>query len=162
MTVAEFREAGLHTLDSIGKLAARAPEDQVDWRPCEGCMTLGQLLEHAATSLTPVVEIAITGEMPPPMTPEQLSGGEQLKSIAPGDVAPLIERQKSKLVEVLEQVDDEQWRTVERTLPWGTHGTLGRLCVEGIDHASGHRYQLFLYLKMLGQKLGTMELYGMA
>ena len=165
MTIEEYQGLALECLDSIAKLCARAPEDQLDWRPLDNCMTLGQLLDHLATSLTPMVVMAVTGEMGTAEEQQAMMQavmkGEQLKRITPAEAQATVAQQKQDLIDILATVSDEDWRNLKRTMPWGTTASISGHAGGALDHASGHRYQLFMYLKLLGQPLGTMELYGM-
>ncbi len=129
-------------------------------------MTLGELLQHTATAITPMVAMAVTGDMGPAMSPEELhaavANGDFLVAITPAEALKLVQEQKAALSEVLAQVDDHDWRKLSRTMPWGATATISGHAVGAIDHGAGHRYQLFLYLKLLGQELNTAHLYGMA
>jgi len=166
MTIQEYEPIAQAMLDSIGKLVARAPADQLDWRPVPSCMTLGELLQHSATAVTPMIAMAVTGDMGPEMTPEELqaavANGDFLSSVTVDEAVKLVAEQKAALTELLAQCSPEDWTSVTRTMPWGTSGTISCLAVEAIDHGAGHRYQLFMYLKLLGQELHTAHLYGMA
>ncbi len=154
MTVREFESTGLHLLDSIAGLIRRVPADQLDWRPVDTVMTLGQLLEHTASSFTPVMQIALGEQVHPPE-------GETMKSVTPEQALAVIEEQKAALKGCLSGLTEKQWLHQHVKLPWGAEGSLGYCGGIAIDHAAGHRYQLFLYLKLLGQPLTTAELYGM-
>lgn len=156
MTVNEFEQVGQHALSSIKGLILRAPEDQLAWRPVETVMPLGQLLAHAAASFTPVVRAAVTGHCQP--SPD--FDGDTLRSLTPSEAAALVEQQQAELTELLEPLSDEEFQTRPASLPWGPSGSLSFCCLSALDHASGHRYQLFLYLKLLGQPLTTQELFG--
>lgn len=154
MTVREFEGTGLHLLDSIAGLIRRAPADKLDWRPADSVMTLGQVLAHTASSFTPVVQIALGEHVHPPE-------GATMPSATPDEALAIVAEHKAKLQEALAGLSDEEWLGRHVTLPWGMAGSLGYCGGIAIDHAAGHRYQLFLYLKLLGQQLSTAELYGM-
>ena len=155
MTVREFEANGLHLLDTLANLIRRVPADKLDWRPHEAMMTLGQLVEHTATSFTPVVELAVK------QPPSDGHGGDiKLRSISVAEGLAIVEQHKALLSELLVGITEDQWLHSQRNLPWGASGSLGFCCVIAIDHAAGHRYQLFMYLKLLGQTLSTNELYG--
>lgn len=162
MTVKEFEAHGLHTLDSIAGLIKLAPEDQLDWRPTPNSMSLAQCIAHLADSLTEVVEwVLVPKPMPSPDELGEMMKPENLPSATPAEGLATVAAQKAKLTELLAGVDDHAWLTEQRSLPWGVAGSMAFCCGQAFEHAFGHRYQLFMYLKLLGQPVDTMVLYGM-
>ncbi|MCC7492445.1 MAG: DinB family protein [Fimbriimonadaceae bacterium] len=159
MNVREFETYGLQTMASIAGLIRRVPADQLGWRPVESVMTLGQLLAHLPAALTEVVDIAVRGTTLTPEQLQQMMQGELPTATVDAALAAC-DAQARLLSELLAEVGDEDWQTRQVTVPWGAQGSLAYICISGLDHAVGHRYQLFLYLKLLGQTLGTDELFG--
>jgi uncharacterized damage-inducible protein DinB len=127
----------------------------LDWRPAATLMTLGEVLHHVAESVMPVVEIAVTDEIDP-----RWREMEVLPSADVPTALAVIDAHKARLSELLAGVTEEQWRDRQVTMPWGAQGSLGCMCGAALEHGAGHRYQLFLYLKLLGQPLTTAELYN--
>ena len=45
-------------------------------------------------------------------------------------------------------------------VPWGPPMPMWRTCLGMAEHWVNHKYQLFFYLKLLGQPVNTMTLYA--
>jgi hypothetical protein len=161
MTVPDYLSYAGQMLRSIQGLCRLALPDKLDWRPCESVMTLGQCMEHTASSLTPLVEMAVTKHFPPPEFMDVVTQGEHLKNVTAEEAVAIAEKHMARLGDILDDVTPERWENEKVTMPWGFTGSLSMIGVEALDHASGHRYQLFLYLKLLGLPLDTGHLYGM-
>jgi hypothetical protein len=46
------------------------------------------------------------------------------------------------------------------SVPWGPPMPMWRTCLGMAEHWLNHKYQLFFYLKLLGQPVNTMTLYA--
>lgn len=162
MTIAEFtRDAGAMQA-SIRALLELAPADKLDWSPGSNLMPLGKLLWHVGGSLPPVVVMAITKQFPPPeYLAEEVMTGRFLQSATPAEAVALLDAQTARMNELLATVTEDQWLHEQVTMPWGATGSVGQIVIQGLLHAAGHRYQLFMYLKLLGQPLGTAALFGL-
>lgn len=153
-------------------LIARVEDDQLGWEPATGqnWMTTGQLLEHTATACGAVFRAFVTGDWRQPdgsslteMPPEEM--------LPPADKMPAagsVEAARQALAEdkqtALAMLEAAAGRMDEpTTAPWDpTPRPLGQQLLKMVNHLNQHKAQLFYYLKLQGQPVNTMHLYGMA
>jgi len=166
MTRAEYTKFTKGIVSATRGLIARAAGLKLDWRPEPSFLTLGAVPHHVSTavgsSLRDVMNEA--WEFRP-------AGGGEGSVLPPADAFPTVK----SVQEALDLIDAD-WklfegcfvRVDERTfngqvckIPWMAPGTtLKEYLLLTVEHLSNHRMQLFMYLRLLGVKVGTGELYG--
>ena len=155
------------------KLFDRLSDEDLDWKPSEGenWMTVGQLLHHLATGCGEGFKGFITGDwgFPEGVDPSQMSP-EDL--IPPADHLPavesmaqaktMLEKVKALAKQMLEQCSEDELANKIAPAPWDpTETVLGHRLLQSIEHQKQHKGQLFYYIKLQGQKVGTAHLWGM-
>ncbi len=136
-------------------LIGRVSDDQLDWQPPIGpnWMTMRQLLAHLVTSGAAVFKGFITGQW------EQPSEETPIQSVA--QAQEMLSADKQQVLELLAQCGEDRLANEPCPAPWNpTPMILGHRLLSMVQHFSQHKGQLFYYLKMQGQPVGTRELWG--
>ena len=175
MTKQEYAKFTGGIVKATRGLIARTPKDKLAWRPDASFLTLGAVLHHVATAVGTSLRDVMNDawEFRPPGgagagLPPDAGGGEGMPA---ADAFPTVKNVDEALTML-----DADWRLFEerfarvneRTLneqvcriPWMAPGTtLKEYLLLTVEHLSNHRMQLFMYLRLLGVKVGTGERYG--
>jgi len=130
------------------RVLGRVPEDQLNWKPHEKSMTLGQLAMHIAALPGAIAELSthatfdVRTEVPRPSA----------ASIA--ELTTTLEKSLAKAKTLLEEMDDADllspWRMVsgDRVVMEISRGALLRSVM--LNHLYHHRGQLTVYLRLVG------------
>jgi len=145
-------------------LIAKTPGDRLDWRPDPSFLKLGAVIRHVAESHGSGLRDLKNGGWE-----IRLEGGGG--GLPPADAFPCAKSVNEALVmldadwklfeETLDAVDEKTFNTQVCRIPWMPPGTtLVEYLLSSTEHLSNHRMQLFLYLRLLGVKVNTGDLYG--
>ena len=155
------------------KLLGRVDESLLDWKPATGSnwMTTGQVIRHMTDACGASIKGFVTGDwgMPEGMSVEDMPAdsmlppAEALPSVASvAEARELLQNDKALALELLHSCTEEQLTDTIATAPWDPMELpLGQRMLQMIDHLKQHKGQLFYYLKLQGQSVDTMDLWGM-
>ncbi len=158
--------------DVTEALFRRVEPGMLGWKPetGENWMTVGQLLKHCADACGPAVRGFLTGDWGLPegmrfedLTPEQmLPPAPALPSVASVEEAlQLLARDRELTAAQLCTADATRLLAERCAAPWGGREiTLFQHLANMIGHLGQHKGQLFYYLKLMGQKVDTADLWG--
>jgi uncharacterized damage-inducible protein DinB len=166
MTKAEYVKFIKGIVHATRGLVSRTPEDRLDWRPDASFMKLGAVVCHACTAVGAELRGVTDGGWE--YKPQGEGGGTAL---GPADSFPTVKSVKEGLDKIdadwklfeqyFARVDEKTLNTQVCKIPWMAPGTtLKEYLLLTAEHLSNHRMQLFMYLRLLGLKIGTAELYG--
>jgi uncharacterized damage-inducible protein DinB len=153
-------------------LFRRVEPGRLEWKPATGenWMTVGQLLAHCAEACGPAVRGFLTGDWGLPegmrfedLTPEQmLPPASALASVASVEEAlERLARDRELTASQLCAADTSRLLTERSAAPWGGREiTLFQHLANMVGHLGQHKGQLFYYLKLMGQKVDTADLWG--
>ena len=160
MNAKQFVEYAESIYRPSAKLISLAPANKLDWKPAQGdYMNLGQLLHHLAMS--PGAFVAAMNNAFPPAEALQKFMQEDLKNTKSPDVAGReLSRGWDEAKAALSRLSDADFQSKAVKVPWGPPMPLWRTCLGMAEHWVNHKYQLFLYLKLLGLPVNTMTLYA--
>jgi uncharacterized damage-inducible protein DinB len=148
-------------------------DSMLSWKPATGdnWMTTGQLLRHIVDSCGMGMKGFVTGDWgwPSDMDPSQMKPEDMLppaeKMLTVESVAEakkLLAEDKQIALDMLKQCSDEDLTNKIATAPWDPTGMiLGHRLLQMVQHLSGHKNQLFYYLKLMGKLVNTHHLWGM-
>jgi uncharacterized damage-inducible protein DinB len=155
------------------RLMERVDPNSLGWKPESGSnwMTVGQLLRHICNACGGGCKGLITGDwgLPAGVNLEDLSPEEMLP---PAEKLPGIEsveearkmllEDKTVALQLIDQVGEDNLANKEIAAPWapGEELNLGRHILQMVKHLDRHKGQLFYYLKLQGQSVNTMDLWG--
>ena len=166
-------EAGIEeAYRSADKLMQRVEDDKLDWKPETGSnwMTTGQLLRHMASACGATFKGFVTGDWGWPdgtpaedMPPEEmLPPAEAMLSYSSVEEARAALAEDRKVAEAMVEQAAGRFEELVQA-PWEpSPRPLGMHMVGMVGHLNNHKAQLFYYLKLQGQPVNTMHLYGAA
>ena len=166
MTKTEYTKFIKGIVGATRGLVARTAGQKLDWRPDASFLTLGAVVHHVGDAVGSSLRDVMNDSWE-----YQTAGGGESSGLPPADAFPTVK----SVQEGLDRIDAD-WRLFEerfahvneRTfntqvcrVPWMAPGTtLLEYLLLTAEHLSNHRMQLFMYLRLLGVRLGTSELYG--
>ena len=166
MTKAEYVKFTKGIVDATRGLVSKIPDDKLDWRPDASFLKLRAVVCHVCTAVGAGLRDVMDGGWEYKPQGEEGSAGLPL-----ADAFPAVNNVKEGL-----DMIDADWRLFEQyfarvnektlnaqvcKIPWMAPGTtLKEYLLLTTEHLSNHRMQLFMYLRLLGVRIGTAELYG--
>jgi len=140
-----------------------APEDRWTWKPGnQNYMTIGQLCFHLSEATGKTLRGFITGDWGKlPEEGEMLPSAEKLPSCTKQEALARLEEDRKLMHQMLDSLPAEEFDRRIVSAPWGGQKPLWYYCMSMVEHLTAHKMQLFQYLKLLGQPVNTMHLYGM-
>ena len=160
MTPKEFAEYAEAIHRPSAKLISLAPASKADWKPGPGnIMSLGQLLHHLSTCPGGLV-MAINNAFPPGDVYQKFIQ-EDLKNTKTPEIAGReLLRGWDEAKAALAGINPTVFQGRMVSVPWGPPMPMWRTCLGMAEHWLNHKYQLFFYLKLLGEPVNTMTLYA--
>lgn len=155
------------------RLLDRVDPQKLDWKPGSGAnwMTTGQLLMHISSACGASCHAFFTEEwgLPPGVKMEDIPPEEMLP---PAEKMPAIEsvdkarqllvEDKALVLRTIDQAGEQVLAGRRMAAPWapGKEFVLGWHFLQMVQHLDSHKAQLFYYLKLQGEPVGTPELWG--
>jgi len=138
------------------------PADKLDYRPHPDMMSVAQVLEHLGIACGGSIKYVIDGNFGPLKEPLQLLTADQLpKSLSKEDSLRALDADEKLMCEIVNGWSEEEFQTKMIQPPWLPFAQPAwQFCLDMVDHLSGHRMQLFQYLKQTGEPVNTWTLYG--
>jgi hypothetical protein len=130
------------------------------------------MLERSASGIFEEITAEEVAAFPPGfVSPIRLPSDGGGAGLPPADAFPTVKSVKEGLdmidadwslfTERFDRVDEKTLNLQVCTIPWMAPGTtLKEYLLLTAEHLSNHRMQLFMYLRLLGVRIGTPELYG--
>lgn len=148
-------------------------DSKLDWKPSTGqnWMTMGQLLMHLTGACGSCCKGFVTGDwgFPEGVDPGSIPSDQMLpsadklpavKSVA--EAKKLLAEDKKLALEMLAKAGEKDLDGRMVKAPWDqTSAQLGCQLLSMIGHLTLHKSQLFYYLKLQGNPVNTMNLFGM-
>jgi hypothetical protein len=170
MTKAEYGAFVKGIMRAARGLMGRAPADKLDWRPDPSFMTMSAVLCHLSDAVGSQLR-DVMNEAWEYRPAGAGADGEHGAGLPPADAYPVVKSVQEALKkfdadaalfdEYFSRVDEKTFNTQVCKIPWMAPGTtLKDYMLLTAEHLSNHRMQLFMYLRMLGVKLDTSNLYG--
>lgn len=174
MTLIEVLKQDAENMYAVTEaLFKRVEPGMLEWKPATGenWMTVGQLLMHCTGSCGMAIQGFITGDW-------GLPEGVRFEDMKPEDALPpasamataesveqalqLLAVDRALATAQLSALDESRLLAASFPPPWGGKSvTLFQHLLNMIGHLGIHRAQLFYYLKLMGQNVNTMDMYGM-
>jgi hypothetical protein len=154
----------LETIERTDHLVSMAPAGRLAWRPAvheneAGAMDLGHLLGHLLSCMAGFCAALHAA------FPVELSAMGELKALtvdhscAPDETRKRIEVYSRHIAKGLAHCAEADLGRKIRTVFVPEGETLLTLLMGNLEHLTNHKYQLFFYLKLLGVRAGTADLY---
>lgn len=138
-------------------LFSQVPADKLEWTPKEAkFMPLGALIRHL--SVCPLMISAIArNQFPDPQAMQKLIAENDNQRATPEEAKALLKQNLEIALADLAALSDEDYKNREVVAPFATL-PMWRMLLAGSEHLLSHKMQLYMYLKMLGQPVGWMNL----
>ena len=154
------------------KMYGLLQDTDLAWKPATGknWMTVGQLLAHLNTACGMCSEGFVTGDWSlmagddcdtesEPMLPS----ADQMPTVDNvADALSALKSDRKLAFEMIEKAGEENLDCAMSAAPWAPdqQTNLGHHLLQMSQHLGIHKAQLFYYLKLMGQKVDTMTLWG--
>jgi uncharacterized damage-inducible protein DinB len=158
--VASIRLKAREQIDMTEHLIRLIPSDRVEWNPhwSGGSFDIGHLLGHLLECLAGFCAVFHA------TFPQQLKGMEELRLLPvnhlcqPDEAILRMQAYAKWIEEGFELCSDED---LQRMLPtvFAIAEPVATLLLGNLEHLINHKYQLFVYLKVLGVPVTTRDLY---
>ncbi len=175
MTKTEYVQFTRKVVNATRGLIERVPADKLEWRPDPSFFKVSALLHHVSNTVGSQLRDVMNDawEYRPAEAGGDGSGGSGNggSGLPPADAYPVVSR-----VSEARAMIDADWKLFEDCfsriaedtfnrqvckIPWMAPGTtLKEYMLLTTEHLSNHRMQLFMYLRLLGVKVDTTNLYG--
>lgn len=158
------REKILEAIERTEHLVSMTPADRLAWHPDAAAnqttpIDLGHLLGHLLSCVAgfcAALHAAFPNEL---REMEELRGFAVDHSCAPEEARVRIEIYARHIAKGLALCTDDDLGRKIRTVFVPEGETLLTILLGNFEHLTNHKYQLFFYLKLLGVKVGTADLY---
>lgn len=157
---------------TTAKLLEKVDPESLEWKPASGnnWMTVGQLLHHIGEACGSGCRGFVTGNWGLPegvtwetIAPEQVfPPAEKLPSIeSVSEAKSQLAKDKRIALQTIEMAGEDDLNA-EVDAPWapGKPLPLGQHLLQMIQHLERHETQLFYYLKLQGEPVNTIDLWG--
>jgi hypothetical protein len=169
MTKSEYVAFTKHIVDATRGLIGKTPGDKLSWRPDQSFLKLSAVLHHVSNAVGSQLRDVMNDGWE--YRSEEGGGDDGGSSgLPPADAFPVV-----KSVDEARKMIDADWKLFEERfaaldedtfnrqvckIPWMAPGTtLKEYMLLTTEHLSNHRMQLFMYLRLLGVKVDTSNLY---
>lgn len=159
MTVTQFHHYATETLQPTEPLFLLVPADKKDWKPVEGSFTIGQLMLHMAEALRINANGIQKNEWAVPSMRHIFVANRKTPSVTSQEALQVYRETAKQFLGIFTTMSDEEFQHGEvdsfqmgRVQKW-------RIALMALDHHLNHKAELFMYLKLMGVKVGTKELY---
>lgn len=155
------------------RLLDKISPDSLNWKPESGAnwMTVAQLLMHISNSCGAGCKGFISGDwgLPAGVELEDLAKEEMLPPAEKMPGVGSVENAKKMLLEdkalalrMIDQAGEDDLANKNVAAPWAPaeKWPLGRQVLQMVQHLVQHKGQLFYYLKLQGEPVNTMDLWG--
>ncbi|MFZ4619246.1 MAG: DinB family protein [Bacteroidota bacterium] len=160
MTPLQFRDYAEKQLSPTEPLFLLVPTEQKDWKPTEESFTTGQLMYHMAYALKFNADGILKNEWALPSLRHVFITNRRTPSASVQECVDLYRTNAKYFLDIFSTLSEEEFATGEldtlqlgRTQKW-------RMSLFALEHHLNHKAELFMYLKMMGVKVTSRELYG--
>ena len=160
MTPVQFRDYAEKQLAPTIPLFLLVPPEQKDWKPTEESFTAGQLMHHMAYALQFNANGILKNEWALPSLRHVFVANRRTPSATVEECVKLYRDNAAIFLDIFPAMSNEEFQTGEldtlqlgRTQKW-------RMSLFALEHHLNHKAELFMYLKLMGVKVTSRELYG--
>ncbi len=160
MTPLQFRDYAEKQLSPTEPLFLLVPPEQKDWKPTEGSFTAGQLMHHMSSALRFNANGISKNEWELPSLRHVFVTNRRTPSATVEECVNLYRETSKFFLDIFTSMSEEEFQTAEvdsiqlgKVQKW-------RISLFALDHHLNHKAELFMYLKMMGVKVNSKDLYG--
>lgn len=136
------------------------PPEKLDWKPTESTFTCAELMAHIAGSLGVYGKGIASGEWGFASMREILVfNRRQTPSLRTDEAVALLRRNHAEFTRLLGGLTEEEFDSGIIDSPQLGRVPRWRAAMLAVEHHVNHKAELFMYLKVLGVKVNTADLY---
>ncbi|MCK9410522.1 MAG: DinB family protein [Bacteriovoracaceae bacterium] len=160
MTPLQFQDYAAHQLAPTEPLFLLVPPNQKDWKPTDESFTVGQLMYHMAYALRFNANGIAKNEWALPSLRHVFVTNRRTPSATVQECVDLYRENSKYFLDIFPSMSDEEFQTGELdTLQLG-RAPKWKMSLFALEHHLNHKAELFMYLKLMGIKVTSRELYG--
>ncbi|MBK8551185.1 MAG: ClbS/DfsB family four-helix bundle protein [Ignavibacteria bacterium] len=142
----------------IKHLYTKIPEGKLEFKPAEEMRTVFQLLRYFTWCGLVTLKTFIEGEEDSPNFGIYKELSEAAQNFKPENFNDVMDEQLNSINKLFEKFSDEDLLSKKVMMPFGDKLSLGEAIIKTtVKHMTAYRMQLFLYLKILGVEVNTVN-----
>lgn len=160
MTAEQFHSYAERMLAPTLPMFLLVPLDKVEWKPTEDSFTTGQLMHHMAQALRFNADGIGKNEWAISSLVRVFAANRRTPTASVDEAVTLYQQTSIYFLGTFTKMPEEEFQTAEvdsiqlgRVQKW-------RIALFVLDHHLNHKAELFMYLKLMGVKVSSKELYG--
>jgi hypothetical protein len=160
MTVSQFHSYAIDILKPTELLFQLVPPEQTGWKPTDNSFSAGQLMYHIAGALQFNADGIARNEWSMPSLRHIFVANRRTPTASVEEALMLYRETSLFFLNVFKKMSDPEFQTAEVDSPQLGRAPKWRVALFALDHHLNHKAELFMYLKFMGVKVTTRELYG--
>ena len=142
----------------IDHLYSKIPAGKLDFKPAEKTRTINELLRYLTWCGAATLKTFIEGDDDSPNFEIYKESSESAKDLKPENFPVAMDQQLDSIKKLFDKFNDEDLLTKNVMQPFGDKQPLGEAIIKtSVKHLTAYRMQLYLYLKILGVELNTVN-----
>jgi len=159
MTILQFHEYAQSVLAPTEPMFRLVPENATDWKPTETSFTTGQLLHHIAYSLKFNSDGIQKNIWAVQSMRHVFLANRKTPNSSVEDAVRYYRETSTEFLNVFSVMSDDEFQNGEVDSVQLGREKKWRVALFALEHHLNHKAELFMYLKMMGIKVTTKELY---
>lgn len=160
MTPLQFRDYAQSMLAPTEPLFLLVPPEKKDWKPTEESFTIGQLMHHMASALRFNGNGIAKNEWALPSLRHVFVTNRRTPSGTVEECLQLYRENAQFFLGIFSAMTDDEFQNgMLDTLQLG-RAPKWKMSLFALEHHLNHKAELFMYLKMMGVKVTSRDLYG--
>lgn len=139
-------------------LHTKIPGDKLEFKPAENMRTIYQLLRYLTWCGLATLKSFIEGDEDSPNFESYKELSEAAQNFKPENFNDAMDAQLNSIKKLFEKFSDEDLLSKNVMMPFGDKMPLGEAIIKTtVAHMTAYRMQLFLYLKIMGVEVNTVN-----
>jgi len=160
MTALQFHDYAVQQLAPTEPLFLRVPLDQKDWKPTEESFTVGQLMYHMAYALRFNADGILKNEWALPTLRHVFVANRKTPSGTVEECVNLYRENSKYFLNIFSTMNETEFQTGELDTVQLGRAQKWKMSLFALEHHLNHKAELFMYLKIMGVKVNSKDLYG--
>ena len=162
MTVDQYHDYAKLMLAPTEPMFLLVPANKADWKPTENSFSAGQLMHHMAAALRFNGKGIQRNEWDGVTSLRHIFLANRRTPTASVEEAVTLYRETSEFfLNIFSAMNDEEFQKEKVDSPQFGRVQKWRMALFALDHHVTHKAELFMYLKLMGVKVTSKDLYGM-
>ncbi|HAL54998.1 MAG TPA: hypothetical protein DCP63_00605 [Bacteroidetes bacterium] len=160
MTLRNYLEYCDDVIKPTEPLFRLVPADKIDWKPTENLFSAGQQMAHMAGALGVYGRGIASGDWGFASMRERFVLNRRTPAVTVDEAVKALRENYEEFKRLVGALTEEEFNFGEIDTPqFGGKAPRWRVAMLAIEHHLNHKAELFVYLKLLGVKVNTGNLY---